>query len=87
LLRKQRKTLGGYFILPHPVDLYSTTVIKNPNRLNALVSSEQIRFMSKRLKQSANALIAESRIKSGKEFQTVRPASEKARRKRGSASS
>jgi len=20
LLRKQRKTLGGYFILPHPVD-------------------------------------------------------------------
>jgi len=22
LLRKQRKTLGGYFILPHPVDLW-----------------------------------------------------------------
>jgi len=28
LLRKQRKTLGGYFILPHPVELFTLSLCK-----------------------------------------------------------
>jgi len=44
---------------------------------DALVSSEQIRF-STRLKQSV--LTAESRVKSGRDFQTVGPVIEKPRR-------
>jgi len=51
---------------------------RTSNALNAQVSSEQVRFISKRLKQSA--LMVGSRIKSGREFQTVGPATEKARR-------
>jgi len=48
------------------------------NAMNALVSSEQMYVLGRRLKQSG--LMVGSRMKPGREFQTVGPASEKARR-------
>jgi len=33
LLRKQRKTLGGYFILPHPVDFLFSFIFFYSNSL------------------------------------------------------
>ena len=53
-------------------------IVQNPYAFDALVSSEQI-VLSTRLKHSIGLLIAgsRSRIKSGREFQTVGPATEK----------
>ena len=59
-------------------DVNNMVIVKNSNALNALVSSEQIRF-----KQTSETVCTDSRVprmKSGREFKTVGPTTDKTRR-------